>query len=513
MHPHPPLRRAVAALATTALVTAALVGTATVSASAAPAACGHVAGDFDGDGHPDLAAPVERQHGGLRIVYGTATGLSTARNQLLTSTTPGMPDAGYWLGGPLGAVTTGNFNGDCYADLAVQAFDPDTALSAVFVFYGSAAGITTGHVTVFTVADINPGLDPDTPIGGALTAGDFDGDGYSDLAVYADANSGDAYSAGGVGVLYGSASGLSTDRRQWIDQETPGVPGTSESGDSFGSALVAADFTGDGRSDLAIGVPQESIGDVDTAGDVVVVPGSATGLTGTGATAWSQNTTGVPGTSEHPDQFGWALAAGDVNHDGHADLAVAAIGESIGTVEAGDVTLLLGSATGVTATGSTAWDEDTSGVPGSTHDGDEFGFALAFGDFNGDGYADLAVGVPGSEVNSMAYAGAVTVLPGTRNGLTATGSISLSQSTTGVPGASEFDDTFGSALVTLPVGTYAALVAGVPGEDAGTTQDNGSVYQFPGSTAGLTTTGCSVIGDGSLTGGAIDYDSLGNALA
>ncbi|OEV25562.1 hypothetical protein AN219_25635, partial [Streptomyces nanshensis] len=57
--------------------------------------------------------------------------------------------------------------------------------------------------------------------------------------------------------------------------------------------------------------------------------------------------------------------------------------------------------------------QNSPGVPGVNEEGDEFGKALAAGDVNGDGYADIAVGVPGEDIGSGASgkdAGAVVQL-------------------------------------------------------------------------------------------------------
>ncbi|HEY0238126.1 MAG TPA: FG-GAP repeat protein, partial [Friedmanniella sp.] len=62
---------------------------------------------------------------------------------------------------------------------------------------------------------------------------------------------------------------------------------------------------------------------------------------------------------------------------------------------------------------------------GSSRSGDRFGSAVASGDFDGDGYADLAVGHPGERVAGASQAGAVTVLFGTRHGLTGSRSVQL----------------------------------------------------------------------------------------
>ena len=73
-----------------------------------------------------------------------------------------------------------------------------------------------------------------------------------------------ASDAGAVNIIYGSANGLtSTDtsvqRPQIFSQSSPGMPDSSETGDSFGRTLVAADFNRDGFSDLVVGIPNEDI--------------------------------------------------------------------------------------------------------------------------------------------------------------------------------------------------------------------------------------------------------------
>src|SRR6185295_16113292 len=82
---------------------------------------------------------------------------------------------------------------------------------------------------------------------------------------------------------------------------------------------------------------------------------------------------------------GGGAARGDFNADGFTDLAVGAPYENNGsTVDAGGVTVFYGSATGITATANLV----IYGPSTNSH----FGWALASGDFNGDGFSDLAAG-------------------------------------------------------------------------------------------------------------------------
>jgi hypothetical protein len=119
--------------------------------------------------------------------------------------------------------------------------------------------------------------------------------------------------AGHVNVLYGTTTGLSAAGNQGWSQESTGVVGGPEVGDRFGTALTAGDFDGDGYTDLAVGVPGESIAGQAGAGHVNVLYGTATGLAATGNQGWSQESTGVVGGPEAGDRFGWALAAFPIN--------------------------------------------------------------------------------------------------------------------------------------------------------------------------------------------------------
>jgi hypothetical protein len=68
------------------------------------------------------------------------------------------------------------------------------------------------------------------------------------------------------------------------------------------------------------------------------------------------------------------------------------------------------------------------------------------GDFNQDGFADLAVGAPGEGVGGIGGGGAINVLYGSAGKLTGVGSQLFTQDSPGVPGGVEFDDFFGGAL-------------------------------------------------------------------
>lgn len=164
-----------------------------------------------------------------------------------------------------------------------------------------------------------------------------------------------------------------------------------------------SDFDGDGFADLAIGAPGDSVDGRAGAGSVTVLYGTATGLTAAGSQLWTQNSTGILDSSEPNDGFGTALAAGDFNRDGYADLAVGVPREDImfnGTLrtDAGTVHLIYGSAQGLTEAG------DRFCCPPVAGAGNLAGSAVAALDCRGptpnpptDGFPELAIGNPGAE--------------------------------------------------------------------------------------------------------------------
>ncbi|MGY4960073.1 FG-GAP repeat domain-containing protein [Streptomyces sp. 900105245] len=113
-----------------------------------------------------------------------------------------------------------------------------------------------------------------------------------------------------------------------------GQPYTAESGDAMGSSVSAGDFDGDGHPDVLTGLPGEDLtrGGVNRsdAGAVLLLKGGGTGLTGSGAVAVSQDTAGVPGSSESGDRLGSSVSLTDLSGYGRADLVFGGAGEDGG---------------------------------------------------------------------------------------------------------------------------------------------------------------------------------------
>jgi FG-GAP repeat len=481
------------------LVVAAVTGSPAVAQPTASSPS-DVAADFNHDGFADLAVGVPGENdiaGAVNVLYGAGSGLSGTGGQVF-----------FQVGGTAefrdrygSALAAGDFNGDGFADLAAGASGEDVGsvddAGAVSVQYGSANGLTTSGGRLFTQL----GSAPETQdwFGWALAAGDFNHDGFADLAVGAPYESvGSIFAAGAVSVLYGSPSGLTTSGGRLFTQ----VGSPVEDGDQFGWALAAGDFNHDGFSDLAAGAPGEGVGSAAGAGAVSVLPGSAAGLTATGGQMFSQ----VGGAVESGDQFGAALAAGDFNHDSFADLAAGAPSERVGrTVDAGAVSVLPGSAAGLTAAGGRLFTQ----VGGLPENFDVFGFALTAADFNHDGFADLAAAAPLEDVGTLDGAGALSVLYGSAGGLTTTGGRLFTQ----VGGLVEAGDEFGEQLASgdFDHDGFADLAAAAPTEDVGTVSQAGAVSVLPGSAGGLTSSGGRLFTQNSpgVPGTAETFDQFG----
>ncbi|KAG1648060.1 Integrin alpha-3 [Nymphon striatum] len=221
----------------------------------------------------------------------------------------------------------------------------------------------------------------------------------------------------------------------------------------------------------------------------------ATGIGGVSAmgssnAGLSQGLGGVAGFAEAGDYFAAAVATGDFNGDGRDDLLVGAPQENIGSLSnAGAFHVLYGSANGVSATGDVVLHQDSDSVVGVGEVEDLVGTSVASGDFNGDGFDDVAVGAPGENVGSLVDAGGVHVFYGSASGLTATGDQFLHQDASGVAGVAEAYDEFGFSLA---AGDFNGdgrddLAVGAPGEGIGSKAAAGGMHIFYGTTNGLST--------------------------
>ncbi|MER5300506.1 FG-GAP-like repeat-containing protein [Streptomyces lasiicapitis] len=423
------------------------VGTAAYAADGDPAA---PAGDFDRDGTVDLVAATPRasgSKGSVTVVPGGAGGPVAAKKKTLTQSSTGVPGVSE-SGDQWGAATAwGDIDGDGNADLVIGAPGEDDTSGhkdrgAVTMLYGPK--FTSG-------TDMQ--LSEDFAYGGArfgsaVAVGDFNADGKADVFAAA------------------TGTGGSWAARFSAGHETAGTVTSGDSAIAYADA-ASGDFNGDKYADVAL-----SYRDAAGKGKVVWFKGTRSGLSRVGTL-----------TAEG----GRSVAAGDVTGDGRADLVIGQpyTSES-GAHAGGQVTVVPGTASGLSSAGATTVHQASDGVPGAAEAGDALGWSVAVGDVDKDGYADVLAGAPGEDITragkSRTDAGTSLLFKGTRTGLTGAGALAMSQDEPDVPGSTESGDRLGSA-VTLADFTgdgRADLAIGADGEDAGT----GTILQLDTDSSG-----------------------------
>ncbi len=248
--------------------------------------------------------------------------------------------------------------------------------------------------------------------------------------------------------------------------ETLDLSGESEEYDHFGNAMASGDFNCDNFDDLAIGVADEdySNGGVNSGAVNIIYGGTGSGdrLSTSGNKVFTQSDFTPAGPDEY---FGAALAAGDFNGDDCDDLAIGIPEDNFRGVRAGGVVVAYGSVNGIQpGSNNQFWDQDSSSISGVAELGDNFGAALAAGDFNNDDYDDLAIGVPYERVDDVYHAGAVNIIYGSASRLTSTGNRVFTASTPGMQGSGPQSEQFGGQLAAgdFDNNLYDDLAIGAP---------------------------------------------------
>jgi len=340
-------------------------------------------------------------------------------------------------------------NGDGLADVAIGASEANVAIGQVYIYLGSAAGLSAVIPTVLS----GQGTGNDFFGVSVASAGDINGDGYGDLII-------GAHYAAGTGQAYiylGGANGIAA------NQQFVTLTGPDGDHGEFGlSVSSAGDVNGDGYADVVVGADEV----VNNRGRAYIYLGSATGVSATQAPVVLTGPDGIGGPGAPDGLFGHNVAsAGDVNGDGFGDLLVGAQGVPRAYV-------YYGSASGLSAT--------TTPVTLSPPDGNgvSFGSAACAGDLNGDGYADVIVGDP--SVNG--FDGRAYVYWGSSAGISPTQTPLILATTPGGQGdfggsVSSAGDVDGDGYTDLIVGANRA------GNDAGQ-----AYLFFGGASATLATT-------------------------
>jgi hypothetical protein len=448
------------------------------------AAMGH--GDFDADGYGDIVVGIPGDGtvgGSIRSIPGSPDGPVPDASTFVSQNTLFGDDGGEGeQGDRFGhAVAVGDFNADGFDDVAVGVPYEDHSdridAGAVNVVYGSPAGLTAAGFGSFSEANVFGVPGDEDWFGWALAVGDFDADGYDDLAIGKpgeDIVRRNASAAGAVNVVYGSPTGLTERRGQIFNQLGP-VAGVPQEGDAFGRSLAAGDFDGDGDDDLAVGVPFEDVRRGADAGKVNIIGGGSTGLDVAGNFLLSQRDT--PGLPEAGDWFGRSLVAADLDGDDIDDLAIGVPGEGLrGRDGTGAVNVIYGTNRSLAAGASQLFSQ-AGPVPGLLEADDQFGWALAAGDTDLDGIDDLVVGIPGESLGAADEAGGLIVFGSGSTGVTVAGAEYYNRRRP-IFGLPQGGDRWGDAVAVGDTNGDDGpdLVVGVPFEDKGSVADAGQVH-------------------------------------
>ncbi|MGH3655819.1 MAG: FG-GAP repeat protein, partial [Micromonosporaceae bacterium] len=233
-----------------------------------------------------------------------------------------------------------------------------------------------------------------------------------------------------VWVIPGSPTGLDIAGGYIISQDSPGMPGTAETGDQFGRSIDVSYYG------LLVGAPDEDHHAVNSGSVYVITEDSATVV--------HQDTPGVPGTQEAHDRFGKVVRAGPTG------MIVGVPHEAVGAAKGAGMVHLFGLGGDGSVKPGRTYTQNDSDVAGTSESGDHFGDAIAAGGFisGAEGSGAFAVGAPNEGLGSEGYQhGMVHVFVVPDFADAGREAYTVHQNTYGVAGEAESGDHFGAGLV------------------------------------------------------------------
>lgn len=346
-----------------------------------------VIGDFNGDGYEDLIAGAPSADGDdyfageAYVLYGAAT-ISDGDVEDGTGWhgEEYYGNFGYSVGG------AGDVNGDGYDDVIVGTSND----GGVFLFYGGTS-VASGNTS--DTADVSLMAYNGDDFGeGVFGLTDLNADGYDEFAVserYCGPSS-SSYQSGCVHIYMGSASLAAS-----LDDDDAAMKfqGGYENYEYFGvfhSTTEVGDWNADGITDIVFGAYSDDDAG-SNAGAAYVFDGPLTAYAGLTTDSSSADAT-LSGSSSY-EYFGWDIATdGDLNNDGYDDLAVGAYYSSQGESYGGAAYVFFGSTSGLPATEDS---ENADMIIYGETTSEYLGRSVAFGDFDGNGSDDFAIGGSG----------------------------------------------------------------------------------------------------------------------
>jgi len=377
------------------------------------------AGDINADGYADFMIGASQASGGgssrgeTFVILGKDDGFGGSIDLSTLDGDNGFRLTGFEDGAQSGRAlaSAGDVNGDGFGDLFIGAPMADGAGSnrgESYVVYGKADGFdatvnlatldgSTGFKLVGALNNLQASF--------ALASGDLNGDGLDDLVIGAPYAAVGGSNRGATYVVFGSTTPFAASLTLAGLDGSNGFAMTGFENNSFsGDAVATADVNGDGFDDLLIGAPYTNGGGSDR-GQAYVVFGHAGPFTASKAMNLLNGSDGFSITGfENTASMSYSLSsAGDMNGDGYDDILIGARRADVGGSDRGQAYVIFGHASGYPVNFNLATLDGSNGLrlDGFENSARVGASVASAGDVDGDGYDDLLIGAPLTDVDGL----------------------------------------------------------------------------------------------------------------